>query len=89
MPDESEAWGLLSLLLHCEAREPARRSADGERLWLSVLIDTMERVSQPERRTAACDPSLLAKVRAQLQRPASTYRSGVSYFSPPELDRRL
>src|ERR1700712_5737618 len=66
-----------------------RRSAYGERLWLSVLIDTMERVSQPERRTAVCDPSLLAKVRAQLQRPASTYRSGVSYFSPPELDRRL
>jgi hypothetical protein len=65
-----------------------RRSADGERAWLSVLIDTMEQVSQPGRRTA-CDPSVLAKVRAQLQRPASPYRYGVSHFSPAELDRRL
>jgi hypothetical protein len=65
-----------------------RRSADGERLWLSVLIDTMEQVSQPERGAAACDPSVVAKVRAQLQRPASPYRYGVSHFSPPEVDRR-
>jgi hypothetical protein len=54
-----------------------------------VLIDTMEQVSQPERGTAACDPSVLAKVRAQLQRPAPRYRYGVSHFDPPELDRRL
>jgi hypothetical protein len=53
-----------------------------------VLIDTMEQVSQPGRRTA-CDPSVLAMVRAQLQRPASPYRYGVSHFNPPELDRRL
>jgi hypothetical protein len=66
-----------------------RRSADGERLWLSVLIDTMEQVSQPECGTAACDPSVVAKVRAQLQRPAPSYRYGVARFSAPELDRRL
>jgi hypothetical protein len=54
-----------------------------------VLIDTMEQVSKPERGPAACDPSVLAKVRAQLQRPALPYRYGVSHFSSPELDRRL
>jgi hypothetical protein len=68
-------------------RLQARRSADGERLWLAVLIDTMEQVSRPQRGT--CDPSVLAKVRAQLQRPAPPYRYGISHFRPPELDRRL
>jgi predicted RNA polymerase sigma factor len=34
MPQEPEAWGLLSLLLHCEAREPARRT-DGRYVRLS------------------------------------------------------
>jgi RNA polymerase sigma-70 factor (ECF subfamily) len=29
MPTEPEALGLLALMLHCEARRPARRSADG------------------------------------------------------------
>lgn len=29
MPDEPEAYGLLALMLHCEARRPARRDAAG------------------------------------------------------------
>lgn len=29
LPDDPEAMGLLSLMLHCEARRPARRDADG------------------------------------------------------------
>lgn len=29
MPEEPEAMGLLSLMLHCEARKPARRAGDG------------------------------------------------------------
>src|SRR5262245_27561634 len=29
LPDEPEARGLLALLLHCEARRPARRGPDG------------------------------------------------------------
>jgi predicted RNA polymerase sigma factor len=29
LPDEPEAWGLLALMLHCEARRAARRDASG------------------------------------------------------------
>jgi len=46
------------------------RSASAQRLWLSVLIDTMEAISRPELRAVPCDDRLLAKVRAQLGRPA-------------------
>ena len=57
------------------------RSASGQRLWLSMLIDTMEQVSRPELRTVPCDAELLAAVRAQLARPAldrSLYGSAYS-----------
>jgi hypothetical protein len=57
------------------------RSADGERLWLSMLIDAMEDVSRPELRGTACDPSLLVALRAQLARPASAYAHCGSHFS--------
>jgi len=52
MPRESEAQGLLALMLHCEARRPARRTADGEyvplsdqdpRRWSHPLIEEAER----------------------------------------------
>jgi predicted RNA polymerase sigma factor len=52
LPDEPEVRGLLALLLHCEARRPARRSADGRfvplseqdpHTWLAPLIDEAER----------------------------------------------
>ena len=51
MPDEPEVRGLLALLLHCEARRPARRGADGRyvplseqdpHIWLAPLIDEAE-----------------------------------------------
>ena len=35
MPDEPEVQGLLALMLHCEARRPARRSPDGRFVPLS------------------------------------------------------
>lgn len=35
LPDDPEAMGLLSLMLHCEARKPARRDADGAFVALS------------------------------------------------------
>ncbi len=53
MPDEPEALGLLSLMLHCEARRPARRSADRRyiplseqdpRLWSLGAIEEAERL---------------------------------------------
>jgi len=47
------------------------RSGSSEKLWLSMLIDTMEEASRPEIRAIRCDISLLAAVKAQLARPAS------------------
>jgi hypothetical protein len=57
------------------------RSADGQKLWLSMLIDAMEEASRPEFRAVRCDQSVLAAVRAQLARPASPYPYGASRFS--------
>ncbi|HVX77035.1 MAG TPA: hypothetical protein VHB49_12960 [Bradyrhizobium sp.] len=47
------------------------RSGDDERLWLSALIDTMERVSRRDVRAVPCDRRLLAAVKVQLARPAA------------------
>ncbi len=57
------------------------RSGDGEKLWLSMLIDTMEEVSRPEFRAMPCDRLVLAAVCAQLARPASPYPYCASQFS--------
>lgn len=51
MPQEPEAHGLLALMLHCEARRPARRTADGRyvplseqdvRSWSMPLMESAE-----------------------------------------------
>jgi hypothetical protein len=42
-----------------------------QNLWLSKLVDAMERFSRPEVRAMPCDRLVLAAVRAQLARPAS------------------
>jgi hypothetical protein len=47
------------------------RSAGGDRLWLSMLIDAMEQVSRPELRSLPCDRLLRAAVYTQLSRPAA------------------
>jgi hypothetical protein len=62
-------------------RFQAWQSGDGEKLWLSMLIDAMEEVSRPEFRAVPCDRSVLAGVSAQLARPASPYPYCGSYFS--------
>ena len=50
-PEEPEVRGLLALMLHCEARRPARRGADGRfvplseqepRLWIASMIEEAE-----------------------------------------------
>jgi len=52
VPDDAEVHGLLALMLHCEARRPARRTADGKfvplseqnpREWIAPLIEEAER----------------------------------------------
>jgi len=57
------------------------RSGDGEKLWLSMLIDTMEEVARPEIRSLPCDPSILAAVDAHLARPAAPYAHCAAHFS--------
>ena len=57
------------------------RSANGQRLWLSMLIDTMEAISRPELRAVPCDDQLLATVRAQLARPALSRAPYASAYS--------
>jgi len=57
------------------------RSEDDRRLWLSHLIDTMEEISRPEVRAMPCGVSLLAAVKAQLARPASSRIRYASDFS--------
>jgi len=47
------------------------RSGKGERQWLSRLIDTMEQIARPDVRGRPVDRLVLARVRAQLGRPAS------------------
>ena len=49
------------------------RSAEGEKLWLSMLVDAMEQVSRPELRSQPCDRLVVAAVCAQLSRPAAPY----------------
>jgi hypothetical protein len=57
------------------------RSGDGQRLWLSMLVDTMEQVSRPEFRSLPCEPSILLALGERLARPASAYAHGASLFS--------
>jgi hypothetical protein len=50
-----------------------QRTGAGERAWLSMLVDTMEKISRenmarPDLRTAPCDARLLTTVRLQLGR---------------------
>jgi hypothetical protein len=49
------------------------RSGPGERQWLSRLILTMEQIARPDIRGHSVDRLVLAKVRAQLGRPAFHY----------------
>jgi hypothetical protein len=56
-------------------------SANSEKLWLSTLIDTMEKVARPEFRAVPCDRRILAAVRAHLARPVPAYTHGASRFS--------
>jgi hypothetical protein len=57
------------------------RSANGQNAWLSMLVDAMEKVARPECRAVPCDRLVLAAVRAQLARPASSYAQYGSHFS--------
>ncbi len=57
------------------------RSVNGQNAWLSMLVDAMEKIARPECRAVPCDRLVLAAVRAQLARPASSYAQYGSHFS--------
>jgi len=56
-------------------------SANGQRKWLSMLIDAIEEVSRPELRAVPCDKLVLAAFRAQLDRPAMVSAPYASRYS--------
>jgi hypothetical protein len=58
-----------------------RQSEQGDRRWLSMLIDAMEETSRPEIRNTPCDKHVLAAVKAQLSRPAVAHPHYGSAFS--------
>lgn len=64
LPHEPEARGLLALLLHCEARRPARRTVDGRYVPLS------------EQDPALWCPAMLAEAEEQLARAHRQGRVG-------------
>lgn len=60
---------------------PTWRPANGQTVWLSRLIDAMDKFSRPERHARPVDPLELRAMRARLARPAmllSAYGSGFS-----------
>ena len=57
------------------------RTGTGQTLWLSMLVEAMERFSAPEWRNVPCDAVELAALRAQLARPAAPYPMFASRFS--------
>jgi hypothetical protein len=57
------------------------RSGQGQKLWLSMLVDTMEALSRSELRGSPVSSSVLTALKAQLARPASLYAHGASPFS--------
>ena len=86
LPQEPEALGLLALMLHAEARRPARRDPQGEyvplaeqdtSLWNSQMIDAAE--------------ALLLREQVGLHRPLSTGRrsSVCPRVSSPHGEREL
>jgi hypothetical protein len=57
------------------------RGGDGQKSWLSMLVEAMEEISRPEFRALPVDASVLAAVSAQLARPASPYPYCGSQYS--------
>jgi hypothetical protein len=57
------------------------QTAEGERLWLSMLVDAMEEASQHDCSPCEREWPELARLRLQLARPASPYVFGGSAFS--------
>jgi hypothetical protein len=62
-------------------RLPSWRTAKGQTLWLSVLVDAMEKFSRPEWRVVPADRRDLVALRARLDQPALIHPAYRSRFS--------
>lgn len=60
---------------------PSWRTGKGQTLWLSRLIEAMEKFSRAEWRSRPVDRFELAAVRARLAQPAIAYSGYASRFS--------
>jgi RNA polymerase sigma-70 factor (ECF subfamily) len=93
LPDEPEVRGLLALMLHCEARRPARRAADGRfiplseqdpSLWIAPMIDEAETelaVAAPKARSGRFQlEAAIQSVHAERARSGRTDWSAVAWF---------
>jgi hypothetical protein len=60
---------------------PTWRTEKGQTLWLSMLIEAMEKFSRAEWRSRPVDRLELAAVRSRLAQPATAYSSYASRFS--------
>jgi hypothetical protein len=49
------------------------RRGNGQTLWLSMLVEAMDRFSSPEWRALPCEQEELTLFRAHLERPAAPY----------------
>lgn len=63
------------------SQQSSWRSGKGQTLWLTRLIDTMEKLSRPEKRALPVDRRELKAVRAHLSRPAAAFPAYGSRFS--------
>jgi hypothetical protein len=64
------------------ARFPQQwRSGSDEIVWLSLLVATLEKLSDPEERARPCDPDVLAAARAHLALPVRFQDIYGSHFS--------
>ncbi len=94
LPEEPEVRGLLALMLHCEARRPARRGAHGRfiplseqdpRLWIAAMIDEAERelaTAAPKARPGRFQlEAAIQSVHAERRvRPGRTDWSAIAWF---------
>jgi predicted RNA polymerase sigma factor len=93
MPNEPEVRGLLALMLHCEARRPARRSATGEyiplteqdpRQWSLPLVEEAERhlaaASQQHRSGRFQLEAAIQSVHAERARTGRTEWAAIALF---------
>jgi RNA polymerase sigma-70 factor (ECF subfamily) len=74
IPDDPEVRGLLALMLHCEARRPARRSAEGRFVPLSEQDPRDWRIEMVEEAEAELAASAHLWRGAQVWRTASALR---------------